>query len=361
MRNQGPSRASPRHGSGLRQLIVRRQRQPWSRSAGRAAAAALAKFALVGLLVAAAAASAGAQADYPSRPVQLIIAYGAGSAGDLSMRVLTEQLGAKFGQPFVVNNRPSAGGVAAAQAAAIAAPDGYTLMLNGNSYTISAALFKSLPYNILTDFASVSTVASFDMVVLVKSGSPLKSMADVVAYAKANPGKLNIGTLAPGTTQFLAAYLFEISTGTKVTVVPFRTSPDMATALLRGDIDVALEFFAPMQALIADHTAVPLATTGPTRAYFLPDIPTAIESGIRNFEVSSWNAISVPAGTPQPIVDKLSRAIIEILQTPKIQETAHKLGMEMRGSTPEQMTARLKGDIAKWSDVVAKSNIPKMD
>jgi tripartite-type tricarboxylate transporter receptor subunit TctC len=182
-----------------------------------------------------------------------------------------------------------------------------------------------------------------------------------VAYAKANPGKLNIGTLAPGTTQFLATYLFKIVTGTDVTPVPFRTSPDMATALLRGDVDVALEFFAPMQALLADNKVVAIAALGQKREYFVPDVPTAAESGVANFEVSSWNGIAAPAGTPKPIIDTLSQAITKVLQTPKVQEAAHRLGLEMSGSTPDQLTARLKGDIAKWTGVVEKGNIPKMD
>jgi tripartite-type tricarboxylate transporter receptor subunit TctC len=336
-------------------------RRRWSRFARAFNSAVILGIIIVGAMLIAAAVPANSQSAYPTRPVQLIIAYGAGSAGDLTMRVLAEQLSVKMGQPFIVINKPSAGGVAAAQDAAIATPDGYTLMLTGNSYTISAALFKSLPYNILTDFASVSTVASFDMLVLVKAGSALKSMQDIVAYAKANPGKLNIGTLAPGTTQFLAAYLFKIVTGTDVTPVPFRTSPDMATALLRGDVDVALEFFAPMQALIADNKVAAVAALGRKHEFFLPDVPTAAEVGVPNFEVSSWNGISVPRGTPQPIIDSLSHAITEVLQTPVVQEKAHSLGLEMRGSTPDQLTAQLKSDIAKWTDVVENGKIPKMD
>jgi tripartite-type tricarboxylate transporter receptor subunit TctC len=316
---------------------------------------------VIGFSFLAAAVSANAQSGYPARPVQLIISYGAGSTGDVSMRILTEQLTAKLGQPFIVINKPGAGGITAAQTAAASAADGYTLLLTGNSSTISVALFKSLPYNILTDFTAVSMVATFDMVVLVKAGSPFKSMPDIVAYAKANPGKLNMGTLAPGTTQFLAAELFKIVTGTNVATVPFRTSPDMMTALLRGDVDVAFEFFAPMQALLADHKVTPIATTGPTRADFLPDVPTVIESGIANFDVTSWNGITVPAGTPKPIIDTLSQATIDVLQAPAIQEAGKRLGMEMRGSTPEEITARLKSDIAKWSDVIEKAHIPKMD
>jgi tripartite-type tricarboxylate transporter receptor subunit TctC len=302
-----------------------------------------------------------AQSAYPNRPVQLIISYGAGSTGDVSMRLLMEQLTAKLGQPFVVINKPGAGGIAAAQAAVATPPDGYTLFLTGNSSAISVALFKSLPYNILTDFAPVSTVANFDMVVAVKAGSPLKSMQDVIAYAKANPGKLNVGTLAPGTTEFLAAELFKIATGTDIATVPFRTSPDMMTAVLRGDVDVGFEFFAPMQALLADHKVTAIATTGKTRADFLPDVPTVIESGIPTFDVTSWNGLTVPAGTPRPIIDTLSQATIDALKTPSVQEAGKRLGMEMRGSTPEQLTARLKSDIAKWTDVVEKAHIQKMD
>jgi tripartite-type tricarboxylate transporter receptor subunit TctC len=170
-----------------------------------------------------------------------------------------------------------------------------------------------------------------------------------------------MGTLAPGTTQYLAAELFKIATGTDVATVPFRTSPDMMTALLRGDVDVDFEFFAPMQALLADHKVIPIATTGRARADFLPDIPTVIESGIPNFDVTSWNGITAPAGTPKPIIDTLSQVTIAALQSPPVQEAGKRLGMEMRGSTPEQLTARLKSDIAKWTDVVEKAHIPKMD
>jgi tripartite-type tricarboxylate transporter receptor subunit TctC len=302
-----------------------------------------------------------AQSDYPSRSVQLIVAYGAGSVGDVSVRVMAEKLGAKLGKPFVIDNRPGAAGVVAAKSAALAAPNGYTLLLIGNNYAISTALFKSLPYNVVTDFAPISTIASFDMLVLTKAGSPLKSMQDVVTYAKANPGKLNIATLSPGTTQYLAVELLKVVAGVDVVAVPFRTSPDMATALLRGDVDIALEFYAPVQSLIQDQKVNVIATTGKKRVYFLPEVPTVIESGIKDFDVSSWNGITAPAGTPQPIIDILSKAITEVLQSPEVQDVGRRLGMEMRGSTPDELMARLKGDIAKWSDLAEKANIPKMD
>src|SRR5712691_10247592 len=218
--------------------------------------------------------TAGAQSDYPTRPVQLIVPYGAGGVADTGMRILANNLSGRLKQPFVVENRPGAGGIVAAKAGATAAPDGYTVLMTGNNNAISASLFKSLPYNILADFASTSTTSFFDLLILTRAGSPLKSVQDVVKMARANPGRLNIATINPGSTQNLAAELFRSATGINVTIVPFRTSPDMATALLRGDVDIAFEFYAAMQGLIADKKAVALASTGPKRTSYLPDVPT---------------------------------------------------------------------------------------
>jgi tripartite-type tricarboxylate transporter receptor subunit TctC len=317
------------------------------------------KCALAGMLLSVAAIPASGQQAYPNHPVQLIIAYGGGSVGDVSMRLLAKKLTEKLGMSFVVDNRPGAGGIVAARAVAAAAPDGYTLLLTGNSYAISTALFNSLPYNILNDFVSISTVAAFDMLILTKTGSPLKSLQDVIAFAKKNPGKLNIGTLSAGTTQFLAVEMLKIEAGINVTTVPFRTSTEVATALIRGDVDVVLDTMPPMQSLIQTQKATVIATAG--RKRFLPDVPTAIESGVRDFDASSWNGIAAPAGTPRPIVDTLSKATIEVLRSSEVQDTAHKLGIAMGGSTPEDITARMKNDIKKWSSVIEKANIAKLN
>jgi tripartite-type tricarboxylate transporter receptor subunit TctC len=299
--------------------------------------------------------------DYPSRPVQLIIAYGAGSVGDVSMRVVTEQLRNQLGKPFVVDNRPGAAGIVAAKGTMNARPDGYTLMLNGNSYAISTAMFKSLPYDAVKDFEPVSLVASFDMLVLIREGSSMKTFQDVLSYAKANPGKLNIGTLSSGTTQYLAVELLKVAAGVNVQAVPFRTSPDMATALLRGDLDIALEFYAPMQSLIEGKKVNVIATTGKQRVYFMPDVPTVIEAGVKDYDVASWNGIVAPKGTPRPIIDKLSKAIVSVLKSPEAQTTGRRLGMAMAGSTPEEATEKLKADIKKWSDLQRTANLPKIE
>ena len=306
-------------------------------------------------------ATAMAQSDYPNRPVQLIVPYGAGGVADVGMRILADKLSGRLKQQFVVENRPGGGGVVAAKAGASAAADGYTVLMTGNNNAISASLFKSLPYDILTDFASTSTVSFFDLLIVTRAGSPLKSIQDIVETARASPGKLNIATINPGSTQNLAAELFRSVTDIKVTIVPFRTSPDMATALLRGDVDLAFEFYAAIRGQIADNKVVALASTGPKRTAYLPAVPTVQEGGIKDFEVASWNGISVPAATPKAAVQVLTTAINDVLPSPDVQEKANKLGMEMRGSTPEAMTARMKSDIAKWQAVIEKAGIPKHD
>ncbi|HKS84488.1 MAG TPA: tripartite tricarboxylate transporter substrate-binding protein [Pseudolabrys sp.] len=306
-------------------------------------------------------APARAQADYPNRPVQLIIAYGAGTIGDVSMRIVAEKLSNKLGKNFVVENRPGAAGVIAAKAAALAAPDGYTLFLIGNSYAISTAWFKSLPYDVVKDFVPISAVATFDFLVATRSDSKFKSMQDVIAYARANPGKLGIATLSPGTTQNLGVELLKVVAGVDVTAVPFRNSPDAVGALLRGDVDIDIDSYAPLKSLLEAGKINVIATTGRNRVGFLQGVPTVIESGIPDFDVTSWNGIAAPAGAPPVIISRLNQAVVEALQSPEAQATGRKLGMEMRGSTPQELQARLKNDIGKWSDLIEKAHIPKHD
>jgi tripartite-type tricarboxylate transporter receptor subunit TctC len=298
---------------------------------------------------------------YPTRPVTLIVPYGAGGVADVGMRILGDQLSNRLKQGFVIENRPGAAGVVAAQTGAAAAPDGYTLLMTGNNTAIAAALFKSLPYNILTDFDSVSTAAFFDLMIVTRAGSPLQSVADVIAAAKANPGKLNIGTINPGSTQNLAAELFSSTTGIKAAIVPFRTSPDMAGAVMRGDVDVAFEFYAALSGLLADKKIVALASTAAKRTAYLPDVPTVMESGIKDYDVASWNGLSVPAGTPKPVVATLNAAMKEVIPGPDVQGKSSQMGMAMRWSTPHDMTARMKADIAKWGGVIEKAGIPKRE
>lgn len=318
---------------------------------------------IAGSLVAAAltAGAASAQSDYPNRNIQLIVPYGPGGVADVGMRILAEKLSIRLKQQVVVENRPGAAGIIAAKAEASAPADGYTVLMTGNNNAIAVALFKSLPYDIIKDFASTSTTSFFDLLIVTRTGSPLKSVQDVIKAARASPGKLNVGTINPGSTQNLAAEYFKGMAGINITIVPFRTSADMATAVLRGDVDLAFEFFAAAHALISDNKIHVLASTGTKRTHYLPDVPTVEESGIKDFEVVSWNGLSLPAATPKPVIEMLTKAINDVLPLPDVQEKSQKLGMDMRGSTPADMTARMKADIVKWSGVIEKAHIPKRD
>lgn len=299
--------------------------------------------------------------DYPSRPISLLVPYAAGGVADVGMRILGEKLSSRLKAQFVIENRPGAGGVIAAQAGAAAPPDGYTLLMTGNNNAIAAALFKALPYNILTDFSSVSTAAFFDLLIVTRAGSPLHSLQDVIAAARANPGKLNFGTINPGSTQNLAAELFISTTGIKAAIVPFRTSPDMAGAVLRGDVDAAFEFYAAISGLLDDKKLVALASTGQTRTAYLPDVPTVLESGVKDYEVTSWNGIAAPANTSPRIIGTLSQAIKDVIPSTDVQDKSRQMGMAMRWSTPGDMTARMQADIAKWGAVIEKAGIAKRD
>lgn len=329
---------------------------------GRASrAAAFFKVVLTATVIAGYSAQAQAQSDYPARSARILVPYAAGSIGDITARILADKLSAKLGQQYLVENRPGAGGIAAAKAGSSADPDGYTLMLTGNNYAITTAMLNTVPYDIIRDFAPVSTLAYFDVLVATRAGSPLKSMQDVVTYAKANPGKLNIGTLNLGSTQYLVSELFKTTAGIQAATVPYRSSPDVTTATLRGDVDIALEVFGPLQSLLDDKQLVALASTGAKRARYLPQLPTVSETGVADIEGSSWNSISVPSKTPKPIIDLLNKAIIESLALPEVQEMARKTGVDLRGSTPEEAAAVLASNLAKWTRVMEKAGIPKRD
>jgi tripartite-type tricarboxylate transporter receptor subunit TctC len=319
--------------------------------------------AVVVLLAAAIAAPSAArsQSDYPNRPVTLIVPYAAGGVADVGMRIVGEKLSRRLNAQFVVENRPGAGGIVAAQVGAAATPDGYTVLMTGNNYAIAAALFKSLPYNILSDFASVSTAAFFDVLLVTRAASPLQSVQDVVAAARKNPGKLNIGTINPGSTQNLAAELFISTANINAAIVPFRASPDMAGAVMRGDVDVAFEFYAAVSGLLADNKLKALASAGTARTAYLPNVPTVMESGLKDYEVTSWNGLSVPKGTPENVIATLNQAMIDVIPAADVQSKAGQMGMAMRASTPEEMSVRMKADIAKWGAVIEKAGIAKRD
>jgi tripartite-type tricarboxylate transporter receptor subunit TctC len=315
-----------------------------------------------GLLLLAALAApavAGAEPGYPNRPVRILVPYGPGGVADTTVRLVAQKLSEKLGQQFVIDNRPGAGGILAAKAGATAAPDGYTLALTGNGSAISKSLFKSLPYDVLKDFKSVSVLAWLDLMLATKANGPLKTVADIVAAAKKDPGKLNFGSIAIGSTQHLSAELFRLTGDIKVTMVTFRTTPELVTALLRGDVDVGFDYLAGFRAQLSDSQLRAVASTGEKRSPSTPDVPTVKESGMPDYVVTSWNAVSAPAATPDDIVEFLSKEIREALKSPDIQEKALQFGLDARGTTPAEMQARMRADIEKWAVVIQKAGLQK--
>jgi tripartite-type tricarboxylate transporter receptor subunit TctC len=327
-----------------------------SRRLGRTKAAIIAG---VAVCVSAIVVASAQGADYPIKPVRIFVPYGPGGVGDLTMRLLAEQLSEQLKQQFVIENRPGAGGIVAMTEVLRAPADGYTLGEMGNGQAISMSLFNKLPYDVLKDFSQISVAASFEMLLAVPDNSPYKTLKDLVDFAHKNPGKLNLGAINPGSTQNLSAYLFQQVTGAEYTIVPYRTTPDLVTALLRGDVDLGFDFFAALQPVIGPGKVRIIATTGEEREPLLHDVPTAKEDGNPSYVVTSWNGVAARAGTPPEIVNLLSDAINRGLAAPDVQQKSQTLGIDARGSTPQGMHDRMAQDIARWHDVIEKAGIPK--
>ncbi|HVG51771.1 MAG TPA: tripartite tricarboxylate transporter substrate-binding protein [Xanthobacteraceae bacterium] len=296
-----------------------------------------------------------AQSDFPNKPIRLIVPFAPGGLADITMRIVGEKLGERLGQRIIIDNRPSGGGIAAAQAVATAPPDGYTLIVFTNGTAISVNLFKSLPFDPVKDFVPVSSVAYFDILLLVNGSSPIKTVNDLLA--KARGGQINIGTINPGSTQNLSAELFKATAGIDANIIPFKSSPEVQTALVRDDIVVGFESYAALKGAIDDKMIRAIATSGTSRS--LTDIPTVLESSPLKYEVVGWNAIFAPGGTPRDVVAKLNKEIVEIMALPDIKKRILELGTEPKSSTPEEIAARLKADIAKWGGVIERAKIEK--
>jgi tripartite-type tricarboxylate transporter receptor subunit TctC len=304
-------------------------------------------------------AGARAQANYPDRPVRIILPFGPGGVADITTRLVAQKLGEKLGQNFIVENMPSAGGITAARAVLSAPADGYTLALFTNGTAISVALFNKLPFDPIKQFVPVSTLGVFDLVFAVAANSEFKTLGDILKAARDKPGTVNIGAITVGSTQDLTAELFKSMSGAEFVIIPFRTSPDEAVALLRGDIQMEVEFYAALKPSLESNQARALATSGPKRSPELPNVPAAAEAGVPKFDVVSWNSLYAPAGTPQPIIDKLNATLREVLADPEIKKRALDLGIDSVGSTPADLDARMKSDIDKWTKVIDNAHIPK--
>ncbi len=302
-----------------------------------------------------------AQSNFPSKPLKIVVPNAAGGAADITARTVGQKLAEALGQAVVIDNRASAGGIVAGEWVAKADPDGHTMLLISSGTAVSASLFKSLPFDTLKDFAPVSKLASFDLVLCVAEGGRFKTLADLLDYARANPGKLNIGSPQVGTTQNLAAELLVSSAGLQAQIVPFNGTPPVITALRGGNLDAMVEILGPVMGQIKSGALRPLAVLSDRRGAALPDVPAVREVGgsLAQFQASSWNGLAVPAKTPREVVLRLNKELQAILAMPDVKARLNDLSLYAQGSTPEQVGEILQADIKRWADVIARAKIEK--
>jgi tripartite-type tricarboxylate transporter receptor subunit TctC len=313
----------------------------------------------MGLVLLVAAGNAMAAQPYPTKPIRFIVPFGPGGVGDITARLAAQKMSASLGQQVIIDNRPGAGGIVASELVAKAEPDGHTMLLLNNAHAVSMSLFKSLPYDTLRDFAPVTSISTFSIVVLVAPDSPIRSVKELIASAKANPGKLNAGTIQIGATQHLSSELFKSLAGIDVVHVPYGNTGAVLAALRSNSVQVAFEFIAPVIGQIKAGQLRALAVSTPNRSSSLTDVPTAQEAGVPGYEVMSWNGIGVPASTPRAIIERLNRAAVDGLNAPDLRQRFNELSVEARPDTPDGFRKLVASEIVKWRKVIEAAKIPK--
>jgi putative tricarboxylic transport membrane protein len=300
-----------------------------------------------------------AQPSYPTRPVRVILPFAAGGQADITARLVAERLGEKLGQRFVIENQAGPGGIVAARSVLSAPPDGYTLGLATNGTSISVALYNALPFDPVKDFVTISTVGYFGLVLATNFESPFHTLADFIKAAREAPGKLNLGAISIGSTQELGAELFKATAKLDVQIIPYRTTPDVIVGLIRNDVQLMVDFYAPMESALEQNRIRAVATSGVARTEYLPAVPPVAEAGVPGYEVTAWNGLFAPKGTSGAIVELLNRAVQEIVAIPDIKMRFASLGIEAKASTPEEFKSRMQADVGKWAAVIERAGIPK--
>jgi len=296
-------------------------------------------------------------ADYPNKPVKIIVTVPAGGGVDTATRIFAEQLHQKLGQPFVIENRGGAGGNVAAEAVYIAPPDGYTLMASQPApITTNVALYKKLNFD-PTKFEPVAIMTKFPNVLLVRQDFPAKTGAEFIAYAKANPGKLNYASQGVGTTSHLTAELFMTVTGAKMTHVPYRGTGPALNDLVAGHVDLIFMELSSAHKLHEGGKARVLAVATDKRIDLMPEIPTMIELGVPDFISDTWNAISAPPKTPRPIIDRLNATINDVIKADAMKKRFAELNLLPVGGTPEEMRKLVEQETKRWGEVIRKAGI----
>ena len=294
--------------------------------------------------------------DYPAKPIRMIVPSAPGSGPDTMARAVGQQLSAMLGQPVVVENRGGAGGSIGGEAAAKAPADGYTLiMASAGSHAVNVGLYPKLGYDPLRDFAPISLVSQAPNLLIVHPSLPVKSVKDLIALARAKPGALSFGSGGNGSTAHLSGELFKMLAKVDMVHVPFKGAPGSVLAVMSGEVGLAFPNLPPALPQVRTGKLRGVAVTTAKRFAALPEIPTVAESGVAGYEARAWFGLLAPAGTPRPIVTRLNAAVVKIVRSAEMRDRLLADGAEAIGSTPEEFTAVMKTDIAKWSGVIRAS------
>jgi tripartite-type tricarboxylate transporter receptor subunit TctC len=298
-----------------------------------------------------------AQEAYPTRPIRMVVPFPPGAASDFLARTVGLKLNEKYGQQIVVDNRPGAGGVVGSTLVAKGAPDGYTLGMLGQPHLVNALLQKDPPYRALEDIAPVIEVATLPNVLVITPALPVKSVADLIALAKAKPGSLNFGSAGIGSSSHIAGEAFKAAAGIEVVHIPFKLLSDVFTEMLAGRVQMYTFPLPAVMPMLRDNKLRALAVGTPKRAASLPDVPTISESGLPGFQSESWFGVVAPAKTPRAIVAQLNRDIDEILQTADVRERFQRQGAETVGGTPQAFGERMKTEYVRYQKLVKDAGL----
>jgi tripartite-type tricarboxylate transporter receptor subunit TctC len=315
----------------------------------------VALFALAGTVIASA--PAAIADDYPSRPVKIIVPFGAGGPTDVYTRAIAEELRKSLRQPFVMENRPGAGTTIGTDVVAKAPPDGYTLLMVSGTQTVNETLYAHKPYKLMRDLVPIAPLIDTDLVLVVHPSVPAKTVGELLALARAKPGTLNYGSSGPGSNYHMAGELLKNLTGIDIVHVPYKGSTGARNDILSGQIQILFDSVPTMAPQIKAGMVRALGTSGKTRSSILPDVPTMEEAGVPGFNATLWVGFMAPAGTPKPIVDKLHDEITKILRRPDIKQAWEKTGATPIVMTQPEFKSFMEAQVAKWAEVIKTNRI----
>ena len=315
------------------------------------------RLAVMAMVLGAALAGVAAAQDYPSRPIKVIVPYPPGGGTDIVIRTFADQLGAALGQPLVIENRGGAAGNVGTEVAARAAPDGYTMLFTLSSHTINPKLYGKLPFDVEKDFAPIGLAANIPQILVAHPGVPVNNVKELIAYAKANPGKLNFASVGTGSPGHIAGELFKLKAGVDMVHVPYKGGGPAVTDTLGGQVQLLFVSMPAAWQHVKAGKLKALAVTSDQRSVVAPDIPTLVEAGVPDCVVNSWYGALVPAKTPPAAIAKLSAALSKVLQMPEVKEKLLLQGAEATTSTPQEFDALIRDELAKWDYVIKAAQI----